>query len=300
MTTPGKRVSPGAEAPGDVEGGDPLVPTLAADEARITSPLPIAEALPAVRRDFSGIAKAQQNKEHNYKFRGIEDILTTIGPLLGKHGLTFLPSVLERIAEQRATRSGGTLWTVHLHVRWRIMAADGSFVETDAWGEGTDVSDKATNKAMTSAFKFMLGQVFSIGDDATDTDQTSEESSPVPAPPQTIADLLSRAAALPAPIAEEFRTAWRKSPLPTIRSLNQSHIELATQLLTEAEEKAAKLPTPTPPPPHPATKPTEEEKAHLHSVPEREEAPPSCVDCGDVNVSYAADGTPYCDSHMPF
>ncbi len=46
----------------------------------------------------SGIAKSQHNDEGDYAYRGIEDVLNALAPLLARHKLCVLPRVLEREA----------------------------------------------------------------------------------------------------------------------------------------------------------------------------------------------------------
>src|SRR5687768_2930833 len=95
-----------------------------------------------------------------YSFRGIEDILAALKPALAKHGVVCLPSVLERIESTRTIGQNRVMYVVDLHVEWRFLGPAGDSLPADAWGQGTDMGDKATQKAMTSAFKSMLMQTF--------------------------------------------------------------------------------------------------------------------------------------------
>lgn len=139
-----------------------------------TAPVPtVQQALAAVVSAMPAIGKTEENREQGYKFRGIESMTAAAGPLLGKHGVVIVPQVRERIYEERTTRNNRPMYVVHLRVRFRIYGPAGDYVTAEAWGEGTDMGDKATNKAMTGAFKYMLGQLLVIGDSASDADHTT-------------------------------------------------------------------------------------------------------------------------------
>lgn len=129
-----------------------------------------------VLAELPAIGKDDYNQQQGFHFRGIDAVLNALNPLLAKHGVFYVPDVEERIYSQRPTRNGGVMHTVDLHVRFRFYAEDGSYVEASGWGEGTDSGDKATNKAMTGAMKYVLFQVFAISTkEASDSDRESPE-----------------------------------------------------------------------------------------------------------------------------
>ena len=136
----------------------------------------VYERVASVIGDLPAIGKDSWNEQQKFHFRGIDDVLNALKPLLAKHGVFFAPDVLERLSEERTTRSGGAMHVVHLHVSFTFYGAGGDSFSCSAWGEGTDSGDKATNKAMTGAMKYMLGQVFAISTaDTVDSDATSPE-----------------------------------------------------------------------------------------------------------------------------
>lgn len=132
-----------------------------------------------VLADIPAVPKSEKNSQQGYAVQGIDDIIDALHPALAAHGVFLVPLVIERIAEQRQTRSNSTLWTVHLLVEFRFCAEDGSYVSALTWGEGTDAGDKATSKAHTMALKAALRQVFAIAEGTADPDtQTAPESGP--------------------------------------------------------------------------------------------------------------------------
>jgi hypothetical protein len=160
----------------------------------------IFPAMLAVMADVKAIEKGRRNEQQGFNFRGIEDILNELHDICARHGVFALPQVQEREATHRQTRSNTSLWTEHHRVRYTFWAGDGSHVDAEVWGEGTDSADKATAKAYTSAFKTLLIQAFQIPTaDAEDADRSAEESAPAPPPkePRSMSQgqLLAQAAA---------------------------------------------------------------------------------------------------------
>jgi len=124
-----------------------------------------------------GIAKDSKNTMQNYKFRGIDDIYNALAPLLAKHRLIILPRVLDRELTERATKSGGALFYVVLTVDFDfISAVDGSRHTVTTLGEAMDSGDKATNKAMSAAYKYACLEAFCIPTEGdNDADATTHE-----------------------------------------------------------------------------------------------------------------------------
>lgn len=140
--------------------------------------LSIHRRMALVLADLPAIGKNQRNSEQGFMFRGYDDVMNALNPVLARHGVFFVPDVIERLTDKRATRSGGVMYEVNLHVRFTFYGPDGDSVTASGWGEGTDMGDKATNKAMTNALKYVLFQTFAISTQEaheTDTDRTTPE-----------------------------------------------------------------------------------------------------------------------------
>jgi hypothetical protein len=131
---------------------------------------------------LDGIAKKGKNQQQGYSFRGIEQVYGALAPLLVEHQLAIIPQVEERIESERATKNGGILYSVAMRVRFVIASSvDGSTVDACVWGEGMDSADKATNKAMSAAYKYMAFMTFCIPvEGMVDADsETPESTQPV-------------------------------------------------------------------------------------------------------------------------
>lgn len=160
----------------------------------------VHEALAAVLDGLGPIPKNGQAPGNmgGYPFRRVEDITAALKPLFAKHGVLCLPSVMNRIETERLTRSGGVMFCVDLEICFRFVGPQGDELAANVWGQGTDSGDKATQKAVTSAFKTMLSVVFCISDSTLDAEAHSvpETTRPAPAPKETIDALVDSIATL--------------------------------------------------------------------------------------------------------
>lgn len=124
---------------------------------------------------LTGIGKEKRNAQQGFNFRGIDDVYNALAPALVKHGLVILPRILERTVTERQTQKGGALFYVVVKAEFDFVCAeDGSKHTVVTFGEAMDSGDKATNKAMSIAYKYAAFQVFCIPteDTAQDADST--------------------------------------------------------------------------------------------------------------------------------
>ncbi|MDO5293345.1 MAG: ERF family protein [bacterium] len=106
--------------------------------------------------------KKDRNTNVNYAFRGIDAVMNAMKPLLSKHGVFVTPEVLEHNREERVTAKGNKLIYSVMKVKYTFFTKDGSSVPAIVIGEAMDSGDKASNKAMSVAYKYALFQVFCI------------------------------------------------------------------------------------------------------------------------------------------
>jgi hypothetical protein len=168
-------------------------------------PLTVWEAIAEVTRAVDAIAKDRTASQGgSYKYRGIDDVFAALHPLLGETGLVIMPgSVREARWETRATaREGGTLNVARLLVQYRVIGPDGTETFGEAWGEGGDSGDKATQKAHSQSYKSFTLQLFSI---PTEDSSRDEPDATNPAARPFTADEVSRATAA-ARAADEAET----------------------------------------------------------------------------------------------
>jgi hypothetical protein len=138
----------------------------------------VLTAVAAVMDEVQGIAKSGRvtGPGMNYTYRKADDVVEDLGTAFRRHRLFLQSRVVEAEDRQYTTtamikpRNGGepeqktTTWNRRMVVmEYRITSLiDGSELTVQSTGEGLDNSDKASNKAMTSALKYALTQGFMI------------------------------------------------------------------------------------------------------------------------------------------
>lgn len=122
----------------------------------------IIKALTNIINDIGAIGKNKKSPGVTYAYRGIDDVMNELHPLLAKHGVVIVPEVVEQLRENRTTLKGNPIIYSIMKIKFHFIAEDGSEVVATIVGEGMDTSDKASNKAMAIAFKYACFQVFCI------------------------------------------------------------------------------------------------------------------------------------------
>lgn len=129
----------------------------------------------------TGITKGREAKDWNgkpmYAFRGIDDVYNVISPLLAEHHLCIIPRMVSRDCVERKSTKGAALFYVTVEAEFDFVSADDGSVHTArTFGEAMDSGDKATNKAMSAAYKYACFQTFAIPTEGdNDADATVHE-----------------------------------------------------------------------------------------------------------------------------
>lgn len=192
----------------------------------------VYKAINAVQSELAhvGISKDRTNTQGSgYKFRGIDDVYNAVSPLLAKHGLCILPRMLTRTCEERVSKSGGALFYVTVQAEFDFVSAeDGSKHTVATFGEAMDSGDKATNKAMSAAYKYAAFQAFAI---PTEADNDADSHTPEPVARAT-ADQLTAASTL----AQKISAA---STLTAVKALSKEIADagLPVNLADQLREK---------------------------------------------------------------
>lgn len=153
----------------------------------------IFKQMPLVMAEIGPVSKDQKNAAQGFKYRGIDQFVNALQPALVKHKVFITPRVTSRTEElrevERNSGKKGVDKYVSLMVEYDFFAEDGSKVTVGPIAsEGIDSGDKATNKALSSALKYALIQVFSIPtEDMVDGDKESPTVSSAQAPTATAA-----------------------------------------------------------------------------------------------------------------
>lgn len=162
----------------------------------------VYKAIAAITANLSrvGIAKGrktQQGGGASFAFRGIDDVLNALSPLLAEHKLCIFPRITDRATVERQTKSGGALFYTTVHAEFDFVSAvDGSKHTAATIGEAMDSGDKSTNKAMSIAYKYAVFLTFCVPIEGTpDADsEVHEVSGARPLDESTLTDLLNNIA----------------------------------------------------------------------------------------------------------
>ena len=149
----------------------------------------VYECIAAVSSEIAqtGIAKNHNNAAQGYKFRGIDDVYNALAPIIAKHKLVILPRMMHRTQTEKQTRNGGMLFCVVVEAEFDFVSAtDGTTHTVRMFGEAMDSADKATNKAMSAAFKYCCFQAFCIPIAGDDSDADASSPEPVNEVPPTV------------------------------------------------------------------------------------------------------------------
>ena len=122
----------------------------------------IFESISKVMGEIGAVGKDSKNEQQKFMYRGIDAVMNALNPALVKYKVFVVPNVIEQTREERQGRQGGTLIYSICKIKFTFYAEDGTSVEAVTIGEGMDSGDKATNKAMSIAFKYACFQVFCI------------------------------------------------------------------------------------------------------------------------------------------
>lgn len=222
-------------------------------------PTGIYQAMAAILAEIPSIGKDNRNKDQGFQYRGIDDVYNALHPLLARHKVFMAPTVLSRTSEDRTTAKGGVMQCVTLSVEYRFFHADGSFISCTVMGEGRDISDKATNKAMASAHKYALLQTFCIPtEDIGQDDPDAETPEPVQpkrdARPQVMNGPVDfnkvRAELARMATEEELQEYWKKV---RVEETHRDYRQLSRLFLDRRKELAPKRETPPPEKPRPTS-----------------------------------------------
>lgn len=132
-----------------------------------------------ILKEIEPVTKDKKNTQQNYNFRGIEQAVDMLSPILAKHGVFPTTENIESISSEAVQSKSGSAgyhyvnrYTFHFH------AEDGSFVKTMADGEAIDYGDKSSNKAYSTAYREALWKLFIVPFAADDTENTGHDLKP--------------------------------------------------------------------------------------------------------------------------
>lgn len=188
-----------------------------------------------------GVSKDQTNKQQGWDFRGIDNVMNTLSAILAEHGLCILPNVISRNITERISQKGGLLFYVTLEVEYHFVCSeDSSYHIVKVYGEAMDSGDKATNKALSVAYKYAAIQAFCIPIKGDDPDATAHEIVPTPAP-KPIAPVTKSASPPLSGTVLALRQAIKKYNIPDAMILDWKACYNVATLADLSDKEAAEL-----------------------------------------------------------
>ena len=188
-----------------------------------TKPKPVSvyAKIAAVQGELAkvGISKSRKNQTPGaqYNFRGIDEVYNTLAPMMAEHGLCILPRIVDHsLTERGKTSRGNAIYSAVVTAEFDFVSADdGSIHVVRTMGEAMDSSDKATNKAMSAAYKYAALMTFAIpteGDNDADAHTPEVVAQEKPAKPALITEqqrieLMTLFTHLAVPVAEFLAVA---------------------------------------------------------------------------------------------
>lgn len=135
----------------------------------------IFKKLHLIMTEVGSIGKDQKNTHQGFKFRGVDQFVNKIHPLLLKHQVLMLPQVINRQDKLIESKDGKKSQSISLIMAYNFIdIEDGSSYAVTMPSEGLDSGDKATNKAISGALKYALINTFMVPtEDMEEQDVTS-------------------------------------------------------------------------------------------------------------------------------
>ena len=167
-----------------------------------------------------GVDKSRKNQQQGYAFRGIDEFYAALSPELVRANLLILPRGINREIVERRSKDDKALFYVTVTMEFDFVSAvDGSrHTVGPFFGEAMDSADKATNKAMSAAYKYCVMQAFAVPVQGQSIDAEQDSHDVAPRAPtideltdaQKIALQEMRDASLNG--MDAFKAAWRGLP----------------------------------------------------------------------------------------
>lgn len=216
----------------------------------MTATANIFAALSNVMEEVQSIGKAQRVTEGpaRFNFRGVDDVVNAVGPVLRKYNVVVVPHEVVKVEHERyTTKNGAQMDGVTIVIRWRFYADDGSFVDASSAGQSSDSGDKAIPKAHSVAYRTVLLQALCIPTDEPDPDSSVHERDDnheprfVPADRAVIAALTAARGTLNSGQLASFTAAWRDHKFPLVTELSAEQAAVAVAMLEAVREPTGAL-----------------------------------------------------------
>lgn len=136
----------------------------------------VLKGLDFVNRELNAIKKDQKagSGSYSYSYRGIYQVLNALSPLLRTAKIVTRRKVIHSERDIVVNNKGNKEHRVFYHCEYIFTSLiDGSELVTEGFGEAIDPGDKATGKAISNAYKYVIFELFNIPtEEQKDSDDT--------------------------------------------------------------------------------------------------------------------------------
>jgi len=108
-----------------------------------------------------------------FAFRGVDQVVSKLTPLLIKHGVFIAPVRVSHTLDQRDVGSK-VVTKADVVVEYRAFGAAGDYLDFQVPGQADDFADRSTAQAMSVAFRILLLQLFHIAANGNEEAQSEE------------------------------------------------------------------------------------------------------------------------------
>lgn len=125
----------------------------------------IANKMALIQSEFPVVTKDRRvsGGGASYSYRGIDDALRVLNPLLSKHRVFMRPCFTKAESVPCTTSGGKPAFHTTVHGELYFQDGDsGECVSVSMVGEGMDNADKGTMKAQANALKYALWYTFCV------------------------------------------------------------------------------------------------------------------------------------------
>src|SRR5215469_11897749 len=146
-------------------GTSPVLESCASDQMNLR------QKLGEVRRRIGYIQKRGYNERHDYNYVAAADIAGAVGDVLAELGVVVIPRLESITYEPHTPGRADSVRVARVIMAYTFTdETSGEEITARVAGEGLDMGDKASYKAMTGALKYALLQSFLLatGDDPED------------------------------------------------------------------------------------------------------------------------------------
>jgi len=191
----------------------------------------LIEALTKVMQEVKNPKKTGENTFQKYRYVPAAELENDVRPLLAKHGITLFVTQEEPIIKEVMgvdKRTGEEKHGTHVFypTHYTFCHVSGEERSGIIYGEAIDWGDKATNKSITQAVKYILMANLLLGGEDAEADASVDETQPIhKSAPASHPRPAPRRSSNPAPVGpdEEVPSGkfkgkkWREVDLPYIK-----------------------------------------------------------------------------------